>query len=926
MPGKSIDEIYRKIETERQQRIQQERIQEQKIMELRELARQEYLKRNRMFEFVSTTTTTSSSAAAGAGGFPTDRRETPLPTSSVVGESILLLYREDDDTYNFFIYNYSTDEISTGEVPLDYNVGYWNEDRIIIVEEKGFIISFYVGEGEGYQVVVLSLDGLFLYNELVDDISNSDSNAISAYIKTRIDSTSTFVIYDGLVRTFDYPTSNDTSLYRVFRSGVILYNNGVYSYVKNGTTNLVDLCDQGDGSVINFNFYGDINSDNFASVRYSSSSGFALSMSVFNSDGVVDLFFDTSDFGAPVYFDFFRRVGSSGSFIANFYTDTVHYMGYYSHLSNTFTYKLIDRSVYSNLVYESAPNYRYGYNYDRGASFLATFYTTGFDNYNNLIYPDGLLFLPVFDNNTSIPDIITYSQEFDSRRYGFRNYFRTETDTIFGLVSTLGGSPSSTYELLTFTSGGYGLQDTTIDVSYNFISSDHMATRSYALFENDGVGIINFFDSNGFTMSSTFSTSNYQVIFQGDSFILKDRDNSKIFYSYKGLGNVSDYLTSSIDFNWDHVDVTSNHVDGDNIFFFDETSKTGFIISQNNITDIFTFSEAISDIEKLNFEITDNYVVFSETLEFNELDAITYSHTTLDIGGPVGTSSFISDGVVVTSDEIFGTGSSYFTNLYPGFFVFSAENIDIYEFRVFGNLGADGSGNVDSYSFTKFYNGVTYSAYIKRVYDAWDPSVNHIIITDTTIGTHSISSNTDDDFDSLANIKSASKLNFIVLSQPDGVKLTNAQITNVVNYYVENCIDGNDINQLLTYLNSNHFDISTLYTPYYFSDEGDSRSIGDGGSDMYDTGNKISAVKEFDPNMPDYNSRVVIYDLNGNVVSDTRSLGFDTYIDSSFHNNVSGNSQNGNFILRSDGTLYNTGINQNDIDETFYNDFVWWDD
>src|SRR5690606_11785715 len=97
-----------------------------------------------------------------------------------------------------------------------------------------------------------------------------------------------------------------------------------------------------------------------------------------------------------------------------------------------------------------------------------------------------------------------------------------------------------------------------------------------------------------------------------------------------------------------------------------------------------------------------------------------------DNDGGISDEDFIMDGVVYTgaSSSVFGTSSSYFTNLYPGLFVLSAQNLDINEFEINGDLGADGGGDMDNYFFE--YNG--YGVFVKKVYNTKDPSVNHIII------------------------------------------------------------------------------------------------------------------------------------------------------------------------------------------------------
>lgn len=65
MNGKSIQDILRQQALQRQAEIQRQQAQERAINEQREQQRQEWLRRNRIFENVSNTTTSSSSAAGG---------------------------------------------------------------------------------------------------------------------------------------------------------------------------------------------------------------------------------------------------------------------------------------------------------------------------------------------------------------------------------------------------------------------------------------------------------------------------------------------------------------------------------------------------------------------------------------------------------------------------------------------------------------------------------------------------------------------------------------------------------------------------------------------------------------------------------------------------------------------------------------------
>lgn len=71
-----------------------------------------------------------------------------------------------------------------------------------------------------------------------------------------------------------------------------------------------------------------------------------------------------------------------------------------------------------------------------------------------------------------------------------------------------------------------------------------------------------------------------------------------------------------------------------------------------------------------------------------------------------------------------GVTNRYFTSKVPGLFVFAAELDGASQFDISGNLGADGGGSTDSSTISIG----SWKGYIKRVYAAGDPSVNHLII------------------------------------------------------------------------------------------------------------------------------------------------------------------------------------------------------
>jgi len=105
--------------------------------------------------------------------------------------------------------------------------------------------------------------------------------------------------------------------------------------------------------------------------------------------------------------------------------------------------------------------------------------------------------------------------------------------------------------------------------------------------------------------------------------------------------------------------------------------------------------------------------------EYYELASDTYNYVSMP-----------SDGRIKSGNHLFGNGSRYFTNMFPGLYVLAANNISIYEFNIYGNTEQDGDGYCNTGSFELTVNGYTFSAFYKSSYDAYDPTLNHLIIVD----------------------------------------------------------------------------------------------------------------------------------------------------------------------------------------------------
>jgi hypothetical protein len=84
------------------------------------------------------------------------------------------------------------------------------------------------------------------------------------------------------------------------------------------------------------------------------------------------------------------------------------------------------------------------------------------------------------------------------------------------------------------------------------------------------------------------------------------------------------------------------------------------------------------------------------------------------------------NGYIADGTNYFGSGSTYFTNMYPGMFIAAATGVNVNEFSITGDLGSDGDG-VDAVYIATAHPGWT--AFIKTNTDPnGDPSVNHIIL------------------------------------------------------------------------------------------------------------------------------------------------------------------------------------------------------
>jgi len=141
---------------------------------------------------------------------------------------------------------------------------------------------------------------------------------------------------------------------------------------------------------------------------------------------------------------------------------------------------------------------------------------------------------------------------------------------------------------------------------------------------------------------------------------------------------------------------------------------------------------------------------------------------------------------LVLADATLGTDGQYFTRKYPGLFVFAADINNVSSFNITGDLGADGAGSVDGFQLNQNINGINYTGFAKRVYDAFDPSVNHLIIIRSTTGvTQSIPTTTSLDIHDINGLNNADRIYYLLFSEADGADIPEMVFEDVMTRFIE---------------------------------------------------------------------------------------------------------------------------------------------
>lgn len=172
-------------------------------------------------------------------------------------------------------------------------------------------------------------------------------------------------------------------------------------------------------------------------------------------------------------------------------------------------------------------------------------------------------------------------------------------------------------------------------------------------------------------------------------------------------------------------------------------------------------------------------------------------------GGNYVSTNFTTGAISYSNDAVlqstsFGTNGAYFTYKATGLWLLAADLDGVTDFEIYGNLGADGSGSADGAVLSTTVNGKSYTGFVKRVYNAWDPSVNHlVIIEDNPNASHTFNTNTNYDQHDIAGLSGTKRLYYLLYAGSNGGYIDNAATTNIMNAFLA-IAEGNSLPSWVT--------------------------------------------------------------------------------------------------------------------------------
>ena len=581
----------------------------------------------------------------------------------ISGESVMFIFKE-DNIFKYKINNF-TEDIITDKLSFDLDSNIWYIDRYISVTDKGFIEIFY-DDDNTYKIFIINLNGTVIYQKDITNYYNYEFINKYATIQYEENGKYYFLVYDGSVRTFEFDNYIylDSNFDDYLAGGIIIFEENVnYFYlIKDESNEVIFLREQTVDVYLSCNIYEYSNLITF--FVYDSSTNYLLSTEIYDITGVKILDYSLSDVSSSLngiyYFTYFNE---SDDFLLTSYDDSLKYIFYYSYLSNTISYKTIDNTYDINLYYNEKTYSNIENYYSNNQLVLLT--KNYISSTNNIYYYDSVFMLPLFEGDTTIGDFYEFTSGATS---GWTNNIRLSNDYINIIID----SGNINYDILVFSKSVTTINSTNI-LKTDYISNNYYLYDRNILITNTGDTFTTHIIMDGIQISGfTFNVNiNYNIWFSRNTFVFS-QSGGTTFYTNTHTGNQFYYLNEYYDSYQTSDFSTNDNLRDGKIFLFNYETELGRMISDYSISDKISIRLIENSfLSKYDINIGRDY--FSIQQAVNQDSGIPYTHTQLSYSGPVDPLNYIMNGQVLSGDTFFGSGSSYFTNLYPGLFVMISE-------------------------------------------------------------------------------------------------------------------------------------------------------------------------------------------------------------------------------------------------------------
>jgi len=410
MAGKSLDEIWRQMQAQRQAEIARQQSQERALNEQRERARQEYLRSMRMYEKIGPNTPTAA-ASSSAGG-----RLNRVQKSTSNQATLQFSYDEDNKILYYFVYNFGTKELSEiKQVSLD---SYPSQSP---VTEGGFFIYADNNINSTIDMIFIDLNGNIIWQDSTDNQSDYDFENFTRYVGAYYlkDGNWKLVIFDNNsnIKTFNFGQNRieggGYSYNDVWLDGIVVVEEigTIRRYwiinVEQETKTQFYEVDNDLGDYLNIYQYA--YSDKILTVKNGDL------WEVFNSSGVKIAELDAiSEFETSNWYDYeFTFLGDNGSFLilGNDSENGNSTVTLFSGETNTFSSKSIDRSIYSSFNFDifNQKDYDSTSNWNAEGSAIILFYDTSDEPDDIRYYSPEALILPIWSTDSVLRDFYTFS-------------------------------------------------------------------------------------------------------------------------------------------------------------------------------------------------------------------------------------------------------------------------------------------------------------------------------------------------------------------------------------------------------------------------------------------------------------------------------------------------------------------------------------